>query len=231
MKKLFTLLVPVVLLVWAETGLQAQNTARNESFCVRLDGGLSWAFNSAFDHQDGVRAHLTQPSVGLGIMWYHNSRTRIGLQYDYSRIVREQAGTLVQLPGGGVEGDVYKDFKAQLHALSLMGEYKLLGNDRLSAYAGAGLGFLLGAGNNYSLGIKNEMLSGGAGNIVHVNGHNEQVLDIFPAVPLTFSLEYVFLPQVAVNVAAGYRFVLAGHDAFVPKGQLSATVGLVFHFQ
>jgi len=237
MKKLFFLLLPVILLVGAETGLPAQSRnrgVRTESFSVFVDGGPSWSFQSAFDRLEGARSNLTQPSLGLGVMWYYNSRTRIGLQYNYSRMIREQAGSLTQLPGGGVEGDVYKDLKAYLNTLSLTVGYNLLGNrvldGKLSAYAGAGLGFLVGAGSFYSLSIKNEMLADGAGNIVKIGGHNEQVLEVAPAIPLSLSVEYAFIPQWAVSFSAGYRFVLAGRDAFVPKGQAFVAVGLAFHF-
>lgn len=72
MKNLPSLLVPVLLLVLAQTGVRAQSQfgeARTQSLSIRLDGGVSWAFTSAFDQLAGSRANLTQPTVGAGLMW------------------------------------------------------------------------------------------------------------------------------------------------------------------
>ena len=236
MKKLSSLLLPVLLLVLAQTGLNAQtqySQVRIQSFSVRLDGGLSWSFNSAFDQLSGARANLTQPSLGFGVMWNYTPNVRFGASYNYSRMVREQAGVLEQLPGGSVQGDVYKDFKAQLNSLYLTAEYNVLGNHfldgRLRAYAGMGLGFLSCAGNTYNIGVENELLTDGAGNIVRISGHNQMVREVWPVLPFTLTVEYALLPQVALSLSGGYRVVVAGPEDYTPKGQAFATVGLVFN--
>lgn len=236
MKNLPFLLVPVLLLVLAQTGVRAQSQfgdARTQSLSIRLDGGVSWAFASAFDQLAGSRANLTQPTVGVGVMWNLTPNARLGVNYNYSRMVREQAGTLEQLPGGGVQGDVYKDFKEHLNFLYVTAEYNVFGSrvldGRLYAYVGTGLGLMAGAGSVYTLGIQNEILAGGAGNIVQVTGHNEKVREVWPALPFTLTVEYAFLPQVAVSLSGGYRGVFGGNEDWAPAGQAFATVGLVFN--
>lgn len=122
MKNLSSLIVPVLLLLMAETGLQARPgylKARERTHTVRVDGGLSWVFGSGFDKMEGARANATQPFVGVGALFNFSPRHRVGLDYSYSRMVREQTGALTTLPGGSVEGDVYKDLTTHLNSLSL----------------------------------------------------------------------------------------------------------------
>ena len=129
MKNLSSLIVPVLLLLMAETGLQARPgylKARERTHTVRVDGGLSWVFGSGFDKMEGARANATQPFVGVGALFNFSPRHRVGLDYSYSRMVRKQTGALTTLPGGSVEGDVYKDLTTHLNSLSLTGEYELL---------------------------------------------------------------------------------------------------------
>lgn len=236
MKSISSVIVSVVVLIMAQTGLQAQsvyNKARTGSVAVRLDGGVSWAMGSAFDNAESTRAKEIQPMGGAGIMYNFGPRFRLGLDYSYSRMIREQTGTLSTLPDGGVEGDVYKDLKTHLHTAALTGEFNLLGSEaaggRLSLYAGAGAGCLIGSGNTYTIGIRNEIKPGGTGNTVRVTGHNEGHNYVAPFVPLSLSLEFAFLPQVSLSVGGGYRFIFAGNSDFAPGSQAFATLGLRFN--
>ena len=232
MKSLSSLIVTVLLLFAAQTGLQAQpaySDARTGTLAIRLDGGIALASGSAFDNLGPTRAREIQPMAGAGLMFNFSPRFRAGLDYSYSRLVREQTGTLATLPDGSVEGDVYKDLKTHLHAVALTGEFNLLGSSRLGLYVGTGAGLLIGDGNTYTIAISNELLPGGAGNTVHVTGHNEGHRYYAPFIPVTLSLEFAFLPQVSLSLGGGYRFIFPGDDAFAPKGQACATLGLRFN--
>ena len=232
MKRLFAPIVTALVLTLTQTGLQAQSAyseARTCTLAIRLDGGTAWATGSAFDNLAQVRAKETQPLAGAGLMFNFSPRFRAGLDYSYSRLVREQTGTLTTLPDGSVEGDVYKDLKTHLHTAALTGEFNLLGGRRAGVYIGTGAGCLLGDGNTYTVGITNQLLPGGAGNTVHVTGHNEGHRYCVPFVPVTLSLEFAFLPQVSLSLGGGYRFVFAGEDAYAPKNQAYATLGLRFN--
>ena len=232
MKSLSSLILPALVLIMAQTGLQAQpaySEARTGSLAIRLDGGTSWVFGSAFDNQTSVRAKEIQPLAGAGLMFNFSPYFRAGLDYSYSRMVREQTGTLSTLPDGSVEGDVYKDLKTHLHAAALTGEFNLLGGSRFGIYAGTGAGLLMGMGNTYTIGIQNQLLPGGKGNTVHVTGHNEGHNYYAPFIPVTLSLEFAFLPQVSLSLGGGYRFIIAGDNTFAPKNQAYATLGLRFN--
>jgi hypothetical protein len=239
MKSLSSLILPVLLLVQAETGLQARPgypQARTRTHSIRTDIGLSWAFGPGFDKMGNTRANATQPYFSVGGLYNYSPQHRIGVDYSYSRMVREQTGELTALPGGSVEGDVYKDLKTQLNSLSVTGEYELLSLldqeilcGRLALYAGTGLGFLLGTGKTYTIGIKNEVKADGTGNYIHVTGHNEGHGYLRPFIPLTLSLEYAFLPRWSASLGTGYRFILAGKNPLIPKGQLYLSVGLRYH--
>ena len=239
MKTLSSLIVPVLLLLMAETGLQARPgylKARERTHTVRVDGGLSWVFGSGFDKMEGARANATQPFVGVGALFNFSPRHRVGLDYSYSRMVREQTGALTTLPGGSVEGDVYKDLTTHLNSLSLTGEYELLSllnreilQNRLALYAGTGVGFLLGMGNIYTIGVKNDVKPDGSGNTIHVTGHNDDHGYLAPFIPLTLSLEYSILPRLSASLGAGYRIFLIDKKVHIPQGQLYLSVGLRYH--
>jgi len=148
-------------------------------------------------------------------------------------MLREQTNaSLLPQPDGGVKGDVYSDFKTNFHGAGLTGELNLLGLDGrknpLSLYVGTGVTCLFAAGNSYTIGVSNTIKPDKTGNTVHVTGHNEGHRYVVPCIPAALSLEYVILPQVALRISGGYRFVLAGKQELSPKGQAFATVGLCF---
>lgn len=232
MKILSSIITAALLLIAAQTGLHAQSSydeARAGTLAIRLEAGSAWAFGSAFDKLDQTRAKAVQPIAGAGLLFNFSPRFRAGLDYSYSRLVREQTGALATLPDGSVEGDVYKDLKTHLHTAALTGEFNLLGSGRLGIYVGTGAGCMVGNGNTYTIGIKNQLLPGGTGNTVHVTGHNEGHRYYVPFVPVTLSVEFAFLPQVSLSLGSGYRFVFAGNDAYAPKSQAYATLGLRFN--
>ena len=171
-----------------------------------------------------------QPVGSAGVYYNIISRLRAGLDYNYTRMVREQTnGTLTPISGGGVAGEVYKDLKTHFHGIGVTGEYNLLPAGIVSLYLGAGAGCLFAQGKTYTIGVSNEVKPGGTGNLIHITGHNEGHRYVAPYIPLTLSLEFTFMPRVAVSLGGGYRFVLAGKQEFAPKGQAYATLGLRFN--
>ena len=69
----------------------------------------------------------------------------------------------------------------------------------------------------------------GTGNTISITGHNEGHRYVAPCIPATLSLEYAFLPQVALSFGGGYRFIMARGNGYAPKGQAYATLGLRFN--
>lgn len=229
MKQFFLAIMPALLLLLLPASLQAQD-AREGTLGIRLDGGLSWSVGGDFANSVKNAPTATQPQGVAGLFYNFSSRFRLGLDYGYTRMLREQTNeTMNSLPGGGVEGEVYRDLKNHFHAAELTGEFNLLGDGPLSMYLGAGAGCQFVVGNTYTIAVKNEVKSGGLGNSIHVTGHNVGHKYAAPYIPVTLSLEYAFLPQVAVGVGGGYRLILAGKKEFSAKSQPFATLGLRFN--
>lgn len=193
---------------------------------VRLDGGVSWPLGGGFADNAGINA--TRPMAGAGVYWMPGDRVRVGAAYSYSSMMRRQMdGQMQSLSGGGQAADLYRDLKAGLHGVEATCEYNLLGAGApVALYAGAGAGCLIALGNVYTLGVKNEVTAGGLGNAISFTGGNEKVRYAAPYIPVTVSLEYEFIPQVAVSVSGGYRLVFAGKETTSPKGQPYAALGL-----
>ena len=174
-----------------------------------------------------------QPQGGAGLFFNFSPTLRLGLDYGYTRMLREKTNpSLLPQPDGGVNGDVYCDFKTNFHSAGLTAELNLLGlggrKKPLSLYVGTGVAGLFATGNSYTIGVSNTIKPDKTGNTLHVTGHNEGHRYVVPCIPATLSLEYSFLPQVALRIGGGYRFILAGKQELSPRGQAYATMGLCF---
>ena len=168
MKKLILAIIPALLLLLLPASLQAQD-AREGTLGIRLDGGLSWSLGGDFANSGKNALTLIQPQGVVGLFYNFSSRFRMGLDYGYTRMIREQTnGTMNALPGGGIAGEVYRNLKNHFHAAELTGEFNLLGEGPLSLYLGAGAGCQFVVGNTYTIAVKNEVKPGGIGNTIHV---------------------------------------------------------------
>jgi outer membrane protein OmpA-like peptidoglycan-associated protein len=134
---------------------------------------------------------------------------------------------------GSAEGTVYRDFKTRFHGASLTGEFDLVellgrgkGPGRVGLWLGTGLGFLFSQGNTWNVSVSNAISVDKQ--TIRVGGHNEAHKYNAPFIPVTLSLEYAFLPQVALSIGGGYRFV-PGKTELAPRHQAYAKAGLVFN--
>ncbi len=241
-KNKFPLLLVLLLLLPAAGGLRAQDPyrdARTGTVGLRLDGGASWAFGSSFENVGANQINLLQPYAGAGLLVNIKPWVRIGADYSYTRMIREQLFTSLQpLTGTGVvtgsaEGTVYRDFKTRFHGASLTGEFDLVellgrgkGPGRVGLWLGTGLGFLFSQGNTWNVSVSNAISVDKQ--TIRVGGHNEAHKYNAPFIPVTLSLEYAFLPQVALSIGGGYRFV-PGKTELAPRHQAYAKAGLVFN--
>ncbi len=218
----------LLLLLSIPTAIWAQGTLG-----LRLDGGVSWMQGGGIEGSSDKTMTAIQPQGGAGLFFNLSPAFRLGLDYGYTRMLREKTNSSLQpQPDGGVKGDVYCDFKTNFHSAGLTAELNLLGlggrKKPLSLYAGTGVAGLFATGNSYTIGVSNTIKPDKTGNTVHVTGHNEGHRYVVPCIPATLSLEYNFLPQVALRIGGGYRFILAGKQELSPRGQAYATVGLCF---
>lgn len=201
--------------------------SRTGTLGIRLDGGAQWFMGSGFANEGANTRNEIQLLGNAGLYYNISPRFRAGVDYTYSRMIREQlSGTLTSLPGGGVEGELYRDLKTHFHGVMVTGEYNLLGIGPLSLYAGTGAGCMLATGNIYTVGVKNEIMTGGTGSTIQFTGHNEGHRYAVPFIPVTLSLEVAFRPDVAVSIGGGYRLLIPGKNNLSPKGQAYAALGL-----
>lgn len=231
-KKRLSLLVVALLLLSTGAGLRAQDPYRDAStgtVGLRLDGGASWSFGSSFGNVGANQANLIQPYGGAGLLVNIRPWVRLGADYSYTRMIREQLFSSLQPE----TGNVYRDFKTRFHGVSLTGEFDLVdllghGKDpgRVGLWLGTGLGFLFSQGNTWNVSVSNEISTDKQ--TIRIGGHNEPLGYNAPFIPVTLSLEYAFLPQVALSIGGGYRF-LPGKTDLAPKHQAYAKAGLVFN--
>ena len=232
MKKETLLLLVFLLLLPTAGGLRAQDPYRDAStgtVGLRLDGGASWAFGSSFENIGANQVNLLQPYAGAGLLINIKPWVRIGADYSYTRMIREQLFTSLQPE----TGNVYRDFKTRFHGASLTGEFDLVellgrgkGPGRVGLWLGTGLGFLFSQGNTWNVSVSNEISADKQ--TIRIKGHNEPLNYNAPFIPVTLSLEYAFLPQVALSIGGGYRF-LPGKTDLAPRHQAYAKAGLVFN--
>ncbi len=220
--------IVILLLLSLPTAMWAQGTLG-----LRLDGGVSWMRGGGIEGSSDKTMTAIQPQGGAGFSFNFGPAFRLGLDYSYTRMLREKTESSLQpQPDGGVKGDVYCDFKTNFHSVGLSGELNLLGlgggKKPLSLYAGTGVACLFAEGNSYTISVSNTIKPDKTGNTVHVTGHNEGHRYAVPCIPVTLSLEYDILPQVALRISGGYRFILAGKQELAPKGQVYAAAGLCF---
>ena len=220
-------------LLWLPLGghLSAQSPV---GMVVVLQGGPSWSLGSSFENVPAGRYNLVQPEGNAGVYVTFLQNFRAGLDFSYTRLVREQVnGTLQPMDAGeylpgSVEGTVYRDFKTHFYAAGVKAEYNLLPKTGpLALYVGTGAGCLFGDGTTWSLAVSNGMLATESKNIVSVKGHNEPHRYVATYIPASLSLEFMFLPQVSLCVGGTYRLVLSKEE-IAPQSQVCATMGLRF---
>lgn len=217
------------------------NASKTGSLGARLGGGVSWSFGSSFENVGANEINLIQPIVEVGMIYNILPWVRIGIDYSFTQMVREQLFSSLQpdnsagtLPGS-VRGAAYRDFMSRFHGASLTGEFNLIGlsgngSGRLSLYAGTGVGCLYATGNTWTLSVANEMRSDTWTNTVSFSGHNDSHSYKTLFIPVSLTLEYSFLPQVALSLGGGYDYIPKKTD-IAPSSQVYAKAGLVFNFK
>ena len=242
-KKQISILMATLSLLAAPVGLQAQDAyreARTGTVGIRLDGGASWSFGSSFGNVGANQINLIQPYGGAGVLVNIRPWLRLGADYSYTRMVREQLTPSLQpltgdgLISGSAAGSVYRDFKTRFHGASFTGEFNLMeighpkGLGRFALWFGTGVGCLFSQGNTWTLNVSDEMRSDNWKKTVHFGGVNEPHSYNSVFIPATLTMEYAFLPQVSLTIGGGYRY-LPGKADLAPQSQAYAKAGLVFN--
>ena len=244
-KKKLSLLMVLLLLIPA-FGLYAQEEvhfkdARTGTIGLRVAGGTSWAFGSRFENIGANQMNLIQPFGEAGMFVNISPAFRLGADYSFTRMVREQLFTSLNpllgnsLLPGSVSGTLYRDFQSNFHAASLTGELDLVqlfsggrSKGKVALWLGTGVGYMFVNGSTWSLNISNIMRSDNWTQTVTFGGNNEDHKYNALYVPGRLSLEYAFLPQVALSLGGEYRF-LPTQNSISPRHMAIAKVGLVFN--
>ena len=244
-KKKLSLLVVLLLLIPAIV-LSAQQPdshfkdARTGTIGLRANGGAMWAFGSPFENVNANNLNLIQPYGEAGLFVNIKPWVRVGADYSYTRMIREQMfKSLEPLVGDGIitgsqGGTVYSDFKTRFHGASLTGEFDLVelfsrGNSKgkVALWLGTGLGYMFANGNTWSLNVADIMKTDNTQTIQFAFKNEPHKYNAL-FVPARLSLEYAFLPQVALSLGGEYRFLPMKND-LSPRHMAIAKVGLVFN--
>lgn len=241
-KNKLTMMLTCLLLLVA-VGMQAQGEyrdARNRTLGLRINGGASWSFNSPFENIHADTRNLTQPLTSAGLIYNIRPWVRIGADHSYTTMVREQLLSSLQpiagenMTAGSEAGTVYRDLKTNFNTASLTGELNLVdlickkNSGRFSIWLGAGVGYLFAKGNTWSVNISNEMRNDNWTQTVHFGGNNESHSYNALYIPVTLSLEYAVLPNVAISVGGGLNYLPSKKD-LAPREMAYAKAGLVFN--
>jgi outer membrane protein OmpA-like peptidoglycan-associated protein len=239
-------LLAVLLLLMPAAVLSAQQPdshfkdARTGTIGLRMNGGAMWAFGSPFENVNANEMNLIQPFGEAGLFVNIKPWVRVGADYSYTRMIREQLFTTLEpIIGDGiitssVGGPVYSDFKSRFHGASLTGEFDLVellsrGNSsgKVALWLGTGLGYMFANGNTWTMNVANIMRTDNTHTMKFgFNNDPHKYNALF--VPARLSLEYAFLPQVALSVGGEYRF-LPVKGELNPRHMAIAKVGLVFN--
>ena len=244
MKGYSFLIVPaIVLLLVVETGVRAQNPfmdARNKTVSARIDGGASWAIGSSFKNLNSGRSNETQPIESAGAMYHVMPWLRGAVDYSYSSLVRQQVfAELIPIenaPAGSSGGMAYRELKSSFHSLAVTAEAeifelaKAMVSERYALWVGIGVGGLYDSGNVWSLSATNEFDAAALTQKVNLKGHNDPHTNVSVFIPVTVSFEYSVLPQLAVGVGGGFRYIPSAFD-LTPVGQAYVKAGLVYNFK
>ena len=245
MKKTLSVLMVLLLLI-PVAGLRAQDPdshfkdARTGTVGLRIAGGASEMFGSPFENVKADNRNLIQPFGEAGLFVNIKPWVRIGADYSYTRMLREQFYTsLEQIVGtgilpGSVGGTLYSDFKTNFHGASLTGEFDLVeilsggkSSGKLALWLGTGAGYLFANGNTWSMNVYNLMKTDNT-QTIHFGWNNDPHKYNTLFIPARLSLEYAFLPQVALSVGGEYRYLPMKND-LAPRHMAMAKVGLVFN--
>ena len=190
-KRLSKPLIPPIGGRWARVGLTALLTAfvavgaqaqtndegstqpprdHNSELCTRTwsiyaQGGLSWATDVWYQNLDAKRSYKQSPAVGGGVDFTIRPWVRVGAEYLWSRYRREQRFSTLDTRTMPVKA--YGNYLMNFHNMKLGAQFnfmELWPNRRaqwLNIWAGTGVGYTIGRGNEYGMYFSNTKTVGG----------------------------------------------------------------------
>lgn len=138
---------------------------RTRTWSIYAQGGLSWATDVWYQNLDAKRSYKQSPAVGGGVDFTIRPWVRVGAEYLWSRYRREQRFSTLDTRTMPVKA--YGNYLMNFHNMKLGAQFnfmELWPNRRaqwLNIWAGTGVGYTIGRGNEYGMYFSNTKTVGG----------------------------------------------------------------------
>jgi len=138
---------------------------RNRTWSIYAQGGLSWATDVWYQNFDAKRSYKQSPAVGGGVDFTIRPWVRVGAEYLWSRYRREQRFSVLDTKAMPVKA--YGNYLMNFHNAKLGVGFNLMElwprrrAQWLNIWAGTGVGYTIGRGNEYGIYFSNTKTVGG----------------------------------------------------------------------
>lgn len=132
---------------------------RTRTWSIYAQGGLSWATDVWYQNLDAKRSYKQSPAVGGGVDFTIRPWVRVGAEYLWSRYRREQRFSVLDTKTMPVKA--YGNYLMNFHNAKLGVGFNLMElwprrrAQWLNIWAGTGVGYTIGRGNEYGIYFSN----------------------------------------------------------------------------
>jgi len=132
---------------------------RTRTWSIYAQGGLSWATDVWYQNLDAKRSYKQSPAVGGGVDFTIRPWVRVGAEYLWSRYRREQRFSTLDTKTMPVKA--YGNYLMNFHNAKLGVGFNLMElwprrrAQWLNVWAGTGVGYTIGRGNEYGIYFSN----------------------------------------------------------------------------
>lgn len=132
---------------------------RTRTWSIYAQGGLSWATDVWYQNLDAKRSYKQSPAVGGGVDFTIRPWVRVGAEYLWSRYRREQRFSTLDTKTMPVK--TYGNYLMNFHNAKLGAGFNLMElwprrrAQWLNIWAGTGVGYTIGRGNEYGIYFSN----------------------------------------------------------------------------
>lgn len=150
---------------WLQEPQDLNSELRTHTWSVYTQGGVSWASGVWYRNLDAKKSYQISPAVGVGVDFTIKPWVRVGADYLFSRYRREQRPSTINPAEMPVK--VYGNYLMNLHSAKLSAGFNAMEfwpNRKaqwLNIWAGTGVGYTIGRGNEYAFTFNNTFTKGG----------------------------------------------------------------------
>lgn len=222
---------------------------RTRTWSIYAQGGLSWATDVWYQNLDAKRSYKQSPAVGGGVDFTIRPWVRVGAEYLWSRYRREQR--LSQPDTKTMPVKAYGNYLMNFHNAKLGVGFNFMEfwprrrAQWLNIWAGTGVGYTIGRGNEYGIYFSNTKTQDGkttpfidgesvsndnaitiTGNVQTKNRHEK--FNTF-YVPATLHIEADISPQFTVGLKGEMDWLFNRKD-IAPKNLILALATVRYNF-